>query len=227
MTAFALRRRLGAEALGAALLLAIVVGSGIMGDRLSGGVAGLALLANTLATAAGLAVLIAVFGPISGAHFNPVVTLAAVASRQMSWTTGLAYLAAQTAGAIAGVLVAHAMFGLPLLQVSATVRAGPAQALSEAVATFGLLLTIRGAARFRPAFAPAAVGLYIAAAYWFTASTAFANPAVTLARCLTDTFSGIAPASAPVFIAAQLAGGLAAVVAFNWLSLETPPHERT
>ena len=214
---FDVRRRLVAEALGAALLLAVVIGSGIMGERLSGGNDALALLGNTLATGAALVVLIVVFGPISGAHFNPVVTLAFALRRELSWRLAAAYVAVQIAGAVIGVFIAHAMFAGPILQVSTKLRDGPAQVFSEFVATFGLVLTILGAARFRPAFTPMAVGLYITAAYWFTASTSFANPAVTLARSLSDTFAGIAPASAPAFVAGQIAGAIAAVGLIGWL----------
>ena len=214
---FSLGRRVAAEALGTAFLLAVVIGSGIMGERLSGGNMALALLGNTLATGAGLVVLIAVFGPISGAHFNPAVTLAFVLRREIPVRVGLAYGVAQVAGALAGVFAAHAMFAEPILQVSTKLRDGPAQAFSEFVATFGLLATILGVQRFRPAFTPMAVGLYITAAYWFTASTSFANPAVTIARSLSNTFAGIAPASAPAFMAGQILGALAAVAAFGWL----------
>lgn len=214
---FDLPRRLVAEALGTALLLAVVIGSGVMGERLAGGNEAIALLGNTLATGAALVVLISIFGPISGAHFNPAVTLAFVLRQELSARLALAYVAVQVAGAVAGVWVAHAMFAEPIWQVSARLRDGPAQALSEAVATFGLLATILGTLRFRPSFTPAAVGLYIAAAYWFTASTSFANPAVTLARSLSDTFAGIAPASVPAFVAAQLVGALGAVALFRWL----------
>lgn len=215
--AFDLPRRLVAESLGTALLLAIVIGSGIMGERLSGGNAALALLGNTLATGAGLVVLITVFGPLSGAHFNPAVTLAFALRRELSPRTAIAYAAVQVAGAFAGVWMAHAMFAEPILQVSQKLRDGPAQALSEFVATFGLLATIFGALRFRPDATPAAAGLYITSAYWFTASTSFANPAVTIARSFSNTFVGIAPGSAPAFVAAQLAAAPAAVAVFAWL----------
>ncbi|MEO6340198.1 MAG: MIP/aquaporin family protein [Caulobacteraceae bacterium] len=217
-----LARRLAAEALGTALLLAIVVGSGIMGQRLSGGNDAIALLGNTLATGAGLVVLISVFGPISGAQFNPAVTLAFLLKREIGWKVALAFVAVQVVGAIAGVWLAHAMFAEPILQTSTKLRAGPAQALSEFVATFGLVGTILGTLKVRPSFTPAAVGLFITAAYWFTASTSFANPAVTLARALSDTFAGIAPSSVPVFILAQLAGALAAVGVFGWLLRPDP-----
>lgn len=218
--AFDLPRRLVAEALGSALLLAVVIGSGIMGERLAGGNVAIALLGNTLATGAGLVVLITVFGPISGAHFNPAVTLVALLRREIAGRDALLYPLAQVLGAIAGVWLAHAMFGEPILQVSTKLRDGPAQMLAEAVATFGLVATILGAVRFRPDFTAAAVGLYITAAYWFTASTSFANPAVTVARALSDTFAGIAPASAPAFILAQLVGALLATLAFGWLLKE-------
>lgn len=213
-----LPRRLVAEALGTALLLAIVVGSGVMGERLAGGNAAIALLGNTLATGAGLVVLITVFGPLSGAHFNPAVTMVFALKRELPAGIALAYVAAQVCGAVLGAWAAHLMFELPVLQLSAKLRAGPAQAFSEFVATFGLLATILATMRFKPDFTAAAVGLYITAAYWFTASTSFANPAVTIARSLSDTFAGIAPSSAPVFIAAQLAGAVAAMAVFRWLS---------
>jgi len=223
---FGLSRRLVAEALGTALLLAVVVGSGIMGERLAGGNEAIALLGNTLATGAALVVLIVIFGPISGAHFNPAVTLVFALRGELPWRIALAYLPVQVAGAVAGVLTAHAMFAEPLLQVSTKLRDGPAQAFSEGVATFGLIAAILGALRFRPSFTPAAVGLYIAAAYWFTASTSFANPAVTLARSLSDTFAGIAPASVPGFVAAQLAGAAAATALFGWLLRPASPTAR-
>ncbi len=215
--AFDLTRRLTAEALGTALLLAIVVGSGIMGERLAGGNDAIALLGNTLATGAGLVVLITIFGPVSGAHFNPAVTLAFALRRELPARVALAYVAAQVMGAVLGVFAAHAMFAEPVLQVSTKLREGPAQAWSEAVATFGLVATILGALRFKPDFTPVAVGLYITSAYWFTASTSFANPAVTLARSLSNTFAGIAPGSAPAFIAAQLVAAVIATLFFGWL----------
>lgn len=215
--AFDSARRLAAEALGTALLLAVVVGSGIMGERLAGGNDAIALLGNTLATGAGLVVLITIFGPLSGAHFNPAVTLVFALRREIGWRLALGYVAAQVAAGIVGVFAAHAMFAEPILQVSSRLRDGPDQAFAEFVATFGLLATILGTLRFRPAFTPAAVGLYITAAYWFTASTSFANPAVTVARSLTDTFAGIAPGSAPAFVAAQLVGALAALGVAGWL----------
>lgn len=214
---FDLPRRTAAEVLGSALLLMIVVGSGIMGQRLSGGNTALTLLANSLATGCGLVVLIQVFGPISGAHFNPIVTVIAAVRRDLPWRMALTYVPAQIAGAVIGVWAAHLMFDLPVLQISTHVRSGGGQLFAEGVATFGLLATLLGTSRFRPEATPVAVGLYITAAYWFTASTSFANPAVTLARCLTDTFAGIAPTDAPAFILAQLLGALIAVGAFNWL----------
>ncbi|HEX4181476.1 MAG TPA: MIP/aquaporin family protein [Caulobacteraceae bacterium] len=213
-------RRLAAEALGAALLLAIVIGSGVMGDRLSGGNVAIALLGNTVATGAGLVVLITIFGPISGAHFNPAVTLAFALRREIGWGLAAAYGVAQVVGGVVGVFAAHAMFAEPIMQVSTKLRDGPAQAFSEFVATFGLLATIFGAIRFKPDFTPVAVGLYITSAYWFTASTSFANPAVTIARGLSNTFAGIAPSSAPTFIVAQLVGAVVAVVVFGWLLKE-------
>ena len=222
MAEFSLSRRLASEGLGTALLLAAVVGSGIMGERLSGGNDAVALLGNTLATGAALVVLITVFGPISGAQFNPAVTLVFLLRRQIGAAAAAAYAAVQTGGALAGVWLAHAMFAEPILQVSTHLRAGPAQGLSEAVAAFGLVGVILGTLRFRPAFTPTAVGLYIVAAYWFTASPSFANPAVTVARSLSDTFAGIAPVSVPLFIAAQLVGALAALGLFGWLLSDRP-----
>ena len=210
-------RRVFCEGLGTALLLAAVVGSGIMAQRLSGGNAALALLGNTLPTGAILTVLILVFGPLSGAHFNPAVSIALAMRRTLQWLDTAAYIAAQFGGGLLGVWIAHLMFDLPLWQVSTTTRAGAGQWLAEFVATFGLLLTIFGCAARTPAAIPYAVGLYITAAYWFTASTSFANPAVTIARGLSDTFTGIAPAGIIPFIAAQLVGMLAAVILGRWL----------
>ena len=210
-------RRLTAEALGTAFLLAAVVGSGIMGERLSGGNVAITLLDNTLATGAALVVLIAVFGPISGAHFNPAVTLWVAARREIGLSLAVWYIGAQIGGAIAGVLVAHAMFAAPLFEISSKLRDGPGQALSEFVATFGLLLTIAGASRFRPEQMPMLVGLYITSAYWFTASTSFANPAVTIARMFTDSFAGVAPHSAPAFIVAELTGVAVGCLILRWL----------
>ncbi len=217
---FSTGRRLTGEALGTALLLAAVVGSGIMGERLAGGNVAIALLANTLATGAALVVLITIFGPLSGAHFNPAVTLVFALRREIGWRLAGGYAAAQLAGGVLGVWTAHAMFAEPILQVSAKLRAGPAQALSEFIATFGLIAAILASLRFRPDATPLIVGLYITAAYWFTASTSFANPAVTIARALSNTFAGIAPTSAPPFIAAQLAGAVAASLCFGWLLKE-------
>jgi len=217
---FSASRRLAAEALGTALLLAIVIGSGIMGERLAGGNVALALLGNTLATGAGLVVLITIFGPLSGAHFNPAVTLVFALRREIAWGLAGGYVLAQIAGAVVGVWVAHAMFAESILQISIKLRDGPAQAFAEFVAAFGLIAAILGAVRFRPDATPMIVGLYITAAYWFTASTSFANPAVTLARTLSNTFAGIAPVSAPMFILAQLAGALTANALFVWLLVE-------
>ncbi|WP_414692405.1 aquaporin [Phenylobacterium sp.] len=222
MEAFDPVRRIAAEALGTALLLAVVVGSGIMGERLASGNAAIALMGNTLATGAALVVLITIFGPISGAHFNPVVTAMFASKRELSWRLALAYMAVQVAGGIIGVWGAHLMFAEPVLQVSDKVRGGLGQGLAEAVATFGLVATILGSLRFKAEATPMLVGLYITAAYWFTASTSFANPAVTIARSLSDTFAGIAPASAPLFIAGQVAGGLAGTLTFNWLLARRP-----
>ena len=215
-------RRITAEFLGTALLLAVVIGSGIMGERLSGGNEAIALLGNTIATGAGLIVLIHIFGPVSGAHFNPAVTLAFLLRREADMRTAGAYVAAQCTGAVAGVWIAHAMFAEPLLQFSTKLRAGPAQGFSEFVATFGLIGTILGTQRSRPEFTPVAVGLYITAAYWFTASTSFANPAVTIARSLSNSFAGIAPVSVPSFIVGQLAGTVAAILLFGWLFERRP-----
>jgi glycerol uptake facilitator-like aquaporin len=211
-----LPRRALAEFLGSAFLLTAVIGSGIMATKL-GGNGALALLCNALPTGAILAVLILIFGPVSGAHFNPVVTLAFVLRRELSANVALVYLAAQLAGAIVGAFVAHVMFELPVFQVASTVRGGAGQWAAEAVATFGLLLTIFGCLCGAREAIPYAVGLYITAAYWFTASTSFANPAVTLARSLSDTFAGIAPGSVPAFIAAQCTGALAAMLLAAWL----------
>jgi glycerol uptake facilitator-like aquaporin len=217
LEAFGTGRRLAAEAVGTALLLAIVIGSGIMGQRLAAANDAIALLGNSLATGAGLVVLIEVLGPISGAHFNPAVTLAFAMRREIGWPLALAYVAVQVVAAVAGVWLAHAMFAEPIWQVSTKLRAGPGQGLAEFVATFGLIGAILGSLRFRAEATPWIVGLYITSAYWFTASTSFANPAVTIARCLSDTFAGVAPASAPLFIAGQLFGAIAATLAFGWL----------
>jgi glycerol uptake facilitator-like aquaporin len=206
-----------AECLGTAFLLAGVVGSGIMAAKLSGGNSALALLCNTLPTGAILTVLILTFGPISGAHFNPAVSIAMALRREIGASVAAMYIVAQIVGAVLGVWAAHVMFELPLWQLSGTVRTGSGQWFAEFVATFGLLLTILGCAARTPTAIPYAVGLYITAAYWFTASTSFANPAVTIARSLSDTFAGIAPAGVVAFIAAQLGGMLAAVVLGRWL----------
>jgi glycerol uptake facilitator-like aquaporin len=211
MHAPALARRLAAEGLGTAFLLATVIGSGIMGTRLAGGNVALALLGNTLPTGAILVVLILIFGPVSGAHFNPAVTLAFAWRGELAWRDVAPYVAVQVAGGIAGVLAAHIMFELPVWQFSTTVRNGPGQWFAEAVATFGLLLAIFGCVAVAPSATAYTVGLYITAAYWFTASTSFANPAVTIARALSDTFAGIAPANVLAFICAQLAGAAAAL----------------
>lgn len=212
-----LARKAAAEALGTALLLATVVGSGIMGERLAGGNVALALLANTIATGAGLVALILTFGPISGAHFNPAVTLADAMQRGVPWRQVPVYVAAQVSGAFVGVATAHVMFGEALFTASRHARSGLPQLVSELVATFGLLAVIWGCARRRTSAVPFAVGAYITAAYWFTASTSFANPAVTLARAATDTFAGIRPADAPLFVVAQLLGAGAATALFAWL----------
>jgi glycerol uptake facilitator-like aquaporin len=212
-----LPRRACAEALGTAFLLAAVVGSGIMAQKLAGGNGALALLCNTLPTGAILAVLILIFGPISGAHLNPAVSAAFALRSELPWRVAALYVACQLVGAIVGTLAAHLMFELPPWQLSSTVRTGHGQWLAEAVATFGLLLTVFGCVSRRPDAVPYAVGLYITSAYWFTASTSFANPAVTIARSVSDTFAGIAPAGVMAFIVAQLAGMLAAVVISRWL----------
>ncbi|MFZ3216996.1 MAG: MIP/aquaporin family protein [Candidatus Acidiferrales bacterium] len=210
-------RRATAEFLGTCFLVATVVGSGIMGERLSAGNVAIALLANTIATGAALVALILAFGPISGAHLNPAVTLADAMEGGISWKEAPTYIVAQLCGGIAGAIVAHGMFGLPIVSLSRHARSGWAQAFSEFVATFGLLAVIWGCSRLRSNATAFAVGAYITAAYWFTASTSFANPAVTVARSLSDTFSGIRPADAPGFITAQLAGAIAATLLFRWL----------
>jgi glycerol uptake facilitator-like aquaporin len=216
-----LSRRLTAEAIGTAILLTAIVGSGIMADRLDGGNDAIALLANTVATATALLALILTFGPISGAHFNPAVSIADASRGGLPWREVPAYVGAQATGAIVGVWIAHVMFGERLFMLSLHARSGPAQMVSEFVATFGLLSVIRGCSH-RRSDAPFAVAAYIAAAYWFTASTSFANPAVTLARALTNTFTGIRPADVPAFIVAQLAGGAAATLLFRWLMPSLP-----
>lgn len=213
-----LARRLASEGVGTAILLATVVGSGIMGEELAGGNVAIALLANTIATGAGLVALILTFGPVSGAHFNPAVTLADAALGGVRWRETPLYVAAQLAGAFLGVAAAHGMFGRDVFSASEHVRAGSPQLLSEFVATFGLLSVIWGCVRSRPAAVPFAVGAYITAAYWFTASTSFANPAVTLARAATNTFAGIRPADVPGFVIAQFAGAAASTALFRWLA---------
>jgi glycerol uptake facilitator-like aquaporin len=212
-----LSRRIVAEGLGTAFLLALVVGSGIMAERLAAGNLAIALLANALATGAGLVALIFMFGAISGAHFNPVVTLSQAWQRHLPISEVAPYIGVQVAGAFAGVAAAHLMFGDPVYALSQHVRTGPAQWWSEFVATFGLIAVIIGCSRSRPSATPFAVGAYITAAYWFTSSTAFANPAVTLARSVTDTFTGIRPIDTPGFIVAQLLGAAAATLLFAWL----------
>lgn len=221
-----LARRLTAEALGTALLLAVVVGSGIMAERLAGGNVAIALLANTIATGAGLVALILMFGTISGAHFNPAVTLSEAWQRNVPAAEVLPYIAVQIVGAFAGVAAAHGMFGEPTFFASEHVRSGPAQWWSEFIATFGLIGVIIGCSRSRPAITPFAVAAYITAAYWFTSSTSFANPAVTLARAASNTFAGIRPVDAPGFIIAQLAGMAAATTLFCWL-YPAPPADAT
>lgn len=218
-----LAKRAAAEWLGSAFLLAAVVGSGIMAAKLSGGNGAIALLCNTIPTGAILVVLILMFGSVSGAHFNPAVSLAFALRGELPWPTACLYTVVQIAGAIAGAWAAHLMFELPLLQVSTTVRSGTGQWFAEAIAAFGLLLTIVGCRANAPASVPYAVGLYITSAYWFTASTSFANPAVAVARALSDTFSGIAPSGVPAFIAAQLVGALAGVLLAGWMWRETSP----
>jgi glycerol uptake facilitator-like aquaporin len=218
----ALSRRVAAEFLGSAFLVAAVVGSGIMGERLAGGNTAIALLANTIATGAALVALILAFGGISGAHLNPAVTMADSMEGGLPWAEAPAYIFAQIIGGIGGAITAHAMFGLSLVSPSSHNRSGPAQAFSEFVATFGLLSVIWGCSRLRSDLVPFAVGAYITSAYWFTASTSFANPAVTIARSLSDTFSGIRPTDAPWFVLAQLAGAFAATMVFRWLLPRLP-----
>jgi glycerol uptake facilitator-like aquaporin len=212
-----LGRRAVAELLGTAFLVAAVIGSGIMAERLSGGNTALALLANTIATGAALVALILAFGSVSGAHFNPVVSLADAIEGGLAWRETPAYIFAQVLGGIAGAMLAHLMFSLPLVSFSRHARGGPAQVFSEFVATFGLMCVIWGCSRSRPNAVPFAVGSYIAAAYWFTVSTSFANPAVTIARSLSDTFAGIRPVDVLPFVGAQVAGGVAATFLFRWM----------
>ena len=231
---YSLPRRVVAEALGTAMLLAAVVGSGIMGERLAAGNNAIALLANSAATGAALVALILTFGPISGGHFNPAVTLADAWQRGIAWREVPPYIFAQIGGAFVGVATAHLMFGLPLFFASRHARSGSSQVFSEFVATFGLLAVIWGCVRFRSTAVPFAVAAYITAAYWFTASTSFANPAVTLARSMSDTFAGIRPTDTPAFILAQLGGAFFATALFRWLVPSLPkearavlvPHER-
>jgi glycerol uptake facilitator-like aquaporin len=212
-----LSRRLVAEFFGTAFLVAAVIGSGIMAERLSNGNVALALLANTISTGAALVALILTFGPISGAHFNPAVTLADAMEGGLGWTQASGYVCTQIVGGVVGTLTAHLMFGLSVVSLSHRARSGAAQFLSEFVATFGLLSVIWGCSRLRSSVVPFAVGAYITAAYWFTASTSFANPAVTIARSLSDTFAGIRPGDAPWFIVAQLSGAVASTILFRWL----------
>jgi glycerol uptake facilitator-like aquaporin len=212
-----LARRTTSEFLGTAFLVAAVIGSGIMAERLANGNTALALLANTIATGAALVALIAAFGPISGAHLNPVVSLIDALEKGLSWRETPYYVSGQILGGIFGTVVAHLMFGLPTISFSSHLRNGPAQVFSEFVATFGLVSIIWGCSRRRPEAIPFVVGAYIMAAYWFTASTSFANPAVTIARCLSDTFAGIRPTDVPWFVLAQFLGGFAATMLFRWL----------
>ncbi len=222
MTREKFAQRLIAEGIGTGLLLAAVIGSGIMGERLAGGNVAIALLANTLATAAALVALIVTFGPISGAHFNPVVTLALASRRMVPWKIVPGYLLAQTIGAILGAWLAHLMFDLPILQFSRQARTGGGQWVGEFTATFALLSVIWSCSRYRPQILPVAVAAVVAAAYWFTSSTAFANPAVTIARAFSDTFAGIRPTDAPAFLVAQALGATAATVLFAWFGREGP-----
>lgn len=212
-----LSRRIVSEFVGTGFLVAAVVGSGIMGERLAGGNVAIALLANTIATGAALAALILTFGPISGAHLNPAVTVADAIERGVSWPVAACYVLAQCVGGICGAIAAHLMFGLPAISLSHHTRSGSAQVFSEFVATFGLLCVIWGCSRQRSQIVPFAVAAYITAAYWFTSSTSFANPAVTIARSLSDTFAGIRPLDVPLFVAAQFAGAIAATLLFRWL----------
>jgi glycerol uptake facilitator-like aquaporin len=224
MTEGAYLKRCIAEGVGTALLLATVVGSGIMGEKLSGGSVGLALLANSIATGAGLSVFILVFGPISGAHFNPAVTVATSTAGQLPWREAFGYVIAQVLGALIGVAAAHSMFGATLWSPSTHARPGAALIFSEGIATFGLLAVILGLSRRRPTAIPYAVGAYILSAYWFTASTSFANPVVTIARAFTDTFTGIRVQDVPGFLLGQLIGVTAAVILFRWF--EQPADRR-
>jgi glycerol uptake facilitator-like aquaporin len=219
-----MRRALAAEGVGSFFLFATVIGSGIMAEKLAGGNVAVALLGNTMATAAMLFVLITMLGQISGAHFNPAVSLVMASRRELAWREVLPYLLVQTGFGILGAWAAHLMFDVPILQVSSHARTGIGQWTGEAIATFGLILTIIGTVRHRPQWIPASVALYITAAYWFTSSTSFANPAITIARSLTNSFSGIAPADAPMFIVAQLGGAIAASL-FGHMIFEEPAKE--
>lgn len=221
-----LSRRLAAEFLGTAFLVAAVIGSGVMGERLANGNVGLALLANTIATGAALIAIILTFGPISGAHLNPAVSLADAMEKGLSWSHASQYMIVQILGGVSGAMIAHLMFGLPPIFLSQHVRSGPAQFLSEFVATFGLVSVIWGCSRSSSNVIPFAVGAYITAAYWFTASTSFANPAVTIARSLSNTFAGIRPVDAPLFVLAQISGALAATFLFRWLNPRLPSTAR-
>src|SRR5262245_11486798 len=223
-----LGRAAAAEAIGTGLLLAVVVGSGIMGERLAQGNMAVALLANSIATGAGLYALISIFGPVSGAHFNPVVSGVSVWDGRLSGYHGIVYVLAQVSGAFGGVVAAHAMFGLPIFQISAHIRSTLGEGLGEVIATFGLVLVIALAARFRPETIPMTVAAFITSAYWFTSSTSFANPAVTFARAMTDTFAGISPSSVPLFVGGQISGALAAALFGRWLlgPLYPPRPER-
>jgi glycerol uptake facilitator-like aquaporin len=220
-----MKSRLAAEGIGSFFLFATVIGSGIMAEQLAGGNIAVALLGNTVATSAMLFVLITMLGPVSGAHFNPAVSLVMAAQRELSWRGMIAYAAIQISFGILGAWAAHVMFDLPVLQFSTHARTGIGQWTSEAIATFGLILTIIGTARHRPQWTPASVALYITAAYWFTSSTSFANPAITIARSLTNSFSGIAPGDVPMFIVAQLIGALAAIVMSRLLFVSEPTAE--
>jgi glycerol uptake facilitator-like aquaporin len=223
-----LGRAAAAEAIGTALLLAVVVGSGIMGERLAQGNSAIALLANSIATGAGLYVLIVTFSPVSGAHFNPVVSAVSICHRRLSLQRGVVYVLAQICGAFVGVATAHAMFSLPLIQISTQVRPTVGEGLGEVVATFGLVLIISLAVKYRVEAVPTTVAGFITSAYWFTSSTSFANPAVTFARAMTDTFAGISPESAPLFVGGQLVGGAAATLLARWLigAKLTDKHDR-
>lgn len=220
-------RKLMAEAIGTGFLLATVVGSGIMAENLAGGNVAIALLGNTIPTGAILVVIILVFGPVSGAHFNPAVTLSFMIRREITAGHGGLYILVQIIGGVIGVLIAHLMFDMEVVQVSQKVRASEGQWISEGVATFGLVMTILGTLRARPTWVPVAVGLYITAAYWFTASTSFANPAVTLARSLSNTFAGIAPSGVTLFITAQIVGAVAATFVLGWMLEEAPLKQRS